>query len=1055
MKRFFTFFVALFAMTFFANAQAYLLQEGFEGLSGNALPTGWTSIDADGDGNDWYSLDGANNPDGNYNVHSGTGHVTSASWQSAALTPDNWLITPAINLTSDATLSFWVAGQDASWAAEYYTVYISTTGNSASDFTTVLTQGTATATMTQQTCNLAAYTGQTVYIAFRHHNITDMFRINLDDIEVFTSPTEPTLNVASTSLQFGNIVLGNNSDKTVAVTGFNLTGGITATTSAPFSVSADGNTFGTSATLANEGGTLYVRYAPTEAGDAEGTVTVASGSIEKEIAVSGAAIDCGQITIPYSCSFDDESLNNCWTVVDANNDNTSFIISPASGYASYSYSSTNAADDYLVSPVFEFDGAQLLKFDYMCASSNYPEMFQVLAFGENDTIELTDVITVLNTSAETEYVFLTELEGSYRIAFHCISDADMFRLTIDNFEIMAAGASIEVDPEEIDFSIIPMNSTSDPVAVTITSISVTDAITVATAAPFEVSVDGTDFAATATIPANAESIVVNTVYVRFAPTEEGEMTGELTVSVGDLSETVDLSGVSVDCASSPISELPFLQDFNDGIYPPVCWTVNDPDNYTYFTYGEGGEDKAMGFSDVDYLITPEITVESSMLLTFDYINYQGTDAEEPTTFRVGYSSTDNNISSFTWQETMLCETDALESFTGIIPAGTKYIAIDVTEIGYALILGYYESPDYFIIDNFLLTELSEPTLLVSEDIIDFGNTVLGTPSQAKAVTVTGALTTDNITVTAPANFQVSTNGSAYSQSISLPAAGGNFMVRYNATAEGSHSGLVTLTSGTASESILVSGYAKDCSTPKTLPFTQDFESGLSDCEQLLDKDGDGYNWLLISSTGANISPNSGVDALISQSWANQVALNADNWYVLPSLAIPSNGARVSWYVSAQDSLYPQEYYEVKVAVAGTDNYTTLFSETLVDAQWHERHFNLSQFNGQNVNIAFRHYSSDMFVIKIDDITVTPGVGVEDIDNAARIYPNPASSHITVEATSAIDLVEIFNMNGQKIDQVVVDGNYTNINTTNLSNGLYLMKIHTENGVSNKKFSVVK
>ncbi len=180
MKKIFTLFVALFAMTFFANAQ-FLLQEGFEG---EGIPSGWTVIDNDGDGHEWYVLNNSQSQSGGFNVHSGDGHITSASYASVALTPDNWLITPAINLVANATLSFWVAGQDPSYASEFYGVLLSTTGTTVNDFNIELMTGTSTPNMTQQVIDLSAYTGQTVYIAFRHYNVSDMFRINLDDVEI-------------------------------------------------------------------------------------------------------------------------------------------------------------------------------------------------------------------------------------------------------------------------------------------------------------------------------------------------------------------------------------------------------------------------------------------------------------------------------------------------------------------------------------------------------------------------------------------------------------------------------------------------------------------------------------------------------------------------------------------------------------------------------------------------------------------------------------------------------------------------------------------------------
>ena len=106
------------------------------------------------------------------------------------LIPDNWLISPAVELSGDATLSFWVAGQDHNYAAEHFSVYLSTTGTAISDFTTTLLYDqVSTPTMTQYTVDLSPYSSQTVYIAFRHHNITDMFRLNLDDVEIYTYST--------------------------------------------------------------------------------------------------------------------------------------------------------------------------------------------------------------------------------------------------------------------------------------------------------------------------------------------------------------------------------------------------------------------------------------------------------------------------------------------------------------------------------------------------------------------------------------------------------------------------------------------------------------------------------------------------------------------------------------------------------------------------------------------------------------------------------------------------------------------------------------------------
>ena len=42
--------------------------------------------------------------------------------------------------------------------------------------------------MTQYTVDLTAYAGQKGHIAFRHFNVTDMFRLNIDDVAINIGP---------------------------------------------------------------------------------------------------------------------------------------------------------------------------------------------------------------------------------------------------------------------------------------------------------------------------------------------------------------------------------------------------------------------------------------------------------------------------------------------------------------------------------------------------------------------------------------------------------------------------------------------------------------------------------------------------------------------------------------------------------------------------------------------------------------------------------------------------------------------------------------------------
>ncbi len=137
---------------------------------------GFSTIDADNDGNGWELVNGLKS-------QSGTNAWSSASYVNnvGPLTPDNWLVTPRALLTGK--FSFYACGQDASWAEEHFAVFV-TTGDSLNtqSYTQVSEEFVATSEMTKYTVDLSDYDGVEGYIAIRHFNCTDMFRLNVDDV---------------------------------------------------------------------------------------------------------------------------------------------------------------------------------------------------------------------------------------------------------------------------------------------------------------------------------------------------------------------------------------------------------------------------------------------------------------------------------------------------------------------------------------------------------------------------------------------------------------------------------------------------------------------------------------------------------------------------------------------------------------------------------------------------------------------------------------------------------------------------------------------------------
>ncbi len=154
----------------------------------------WTVNDADGDGYNWVASTDLMSE--GYGNNGSAGCLVSQSYDNdtyTALSPNNWIISPAFEIPQGATsasMSFYAAAQDASYAAEHYGVYVSTTTTNLSDFTVVFeetmnsTGGRAQGTWKQKNIDLTGYAGETIYVAFRHFNTTDMFYLLIDDVVV-------------------------------------------------------------------------------------------------------------------------------------------------------------------------------------------------------------------------------------------------------------------------------------------------------------------------------------------------------------------------------------------------------------------------------------------------------------------------------------------------------------------------------------------------------------------------------------------------------------------------------------------------------------------------------------------------------------------------------------------------------------------------------------------------------------------------------------------------------------------------------------------------------
>lgn len=138
----------------------------------------WELYDEDGDGFNWFVDE----------IATGNPSLNSFSWDATAgpLTPDNWAVTNKINISALTTpfLSWTALSFDPAYAAEHYSVYVSSTGNTPADFSTALFNETLVDdTEVSRNINLSAFSGD-IWIAFRHHGVTDMYGMFIDNVKV-------------------------------------------------------------------------------------------------------------------------------------------------------------------------------------------------------------------------------------------------------------------------------------------------------------------------------------------------------------------------------------------------------------------------------------------------------------------------------------------------------------------------------------------------------------------------------------------------------------------------------------------------------------------------------------------------------------------------------------------------------------------------------------------------------------------------------------------------------------------------------------------------------
>jgi 3',5'-cyclic AMP phosphodiesterase CpdA len=99
----------------------------------------------------------------------------------------------------------------------------------------------------------------------------------------------------------------------------------------------------------------------------------------------------------------------------------------------------------------------------------------------------------------------------------------------------------------------------------------------------------------------------------------------------------------------------------------------------------------------------------------------------------------------------------------------------------------------------------------------------------------------------------------------------------------------------------------------------------------------------------------------------------------------------------------------------------------------------------------------IITVDLSYVTVSPpmrsctNTGVDELNNPLNlsVFPNPVTDRLTIKCTRQ-SAIEILNVDGQILKRLTTDDVYTRVDLSDLSNGIYIIKAKTHQGIAIKK-----
>lgn len=414
------------------------------------------------------------------------------------------------------------------------------------------------------------------------------------------------------------------------------------------------------------------------------------------------------------------------------------------------------------------------------SGTNHPLVIEILKNGVVDKTFYS--VTPTSSTYISDNITIGQVDYSFQIRLSGESGKGVrvrdFTLTGD---ISTTEPMIEVSPKNIDFGTVAMGFSSERNTI-VTTANLTNNITV--------SVTGDGF----TVSPNELGTDGGSVTITYTPTSTNVQSGTVTLTCGDLNQTVNLTGQGI--IAETYKKISSLEELTDGYYiilntnETTRRAMNNIHNGTYLAYTEVAPNGEV-IANNDKTIVWKIETNGNGRTIYNeasakYVSYSGSSNNVQVADKV---TSNNQRWNFTYSEN--------EFLVQNVAVSERYLKYNTNNPRFACYTSGQENIHLYKKET--PDAPDEPTITTDKKEIAFTDVPVGT-NMKESIVVTGANLTEKITV--------AVEGENFTANVQeLEAEGGDIELTYAPTAAGSHTATLTLTSGETVASIAITGNA--------------------------------------------------------------------------------------------------------------------------------------------------------------------------------------------------------------------------------------------------------